>query len=184
MRWFTFSTSRTASGLSPVSRASTSQSISPGRSSASVAGAVTSHHTWRAAWAGTCTTCGSNVSSAARGATCTVIGRWMVLRTVKPAWKRSPVRTSGGRPLISCRSCAVRMCVWPVPKYEMPLSATATTRNVVSASLSGTVTRALPCASSCTFGCHSSSVSSSSRTAPPARAAVVPSPPGGSALRP
>ena len=140
---------------------------------------MTCQVTSRASPAGTSTVCASSVSSVARGVNCTFIGAWVVLRTVMSARKASPPRTSGGRPLMICKSCVAAMVVRPVPNRPVPLSAMATMRKLVSASFSGTSMVARPCASSCSLGCHSSSVPSSSRVgAPP------PSPPAGTALRP
>ncbi len=125
------------------------------------------------------TVCLSRLSSVARGATSTRMARAVVLRSVIWARNASPPRTSGGRPLMICRSCVARMLVLPVPNSPVPASATATILNVVSASLSGTVTRAWPWASSLMAGCHSSSVSSSSRVG-----ARPPPPPAGTAFLP
>ena len=71
------------------------------------------------------------------------------------------------------------MSVPPVPNRPAPLLATATMRNDVSESFSGTSTTASPFLSSTTFPFHSSSVSNSSRPA-----LRPPPPPCGNALRP
>ena len=89
-------------------------------------------------------------SSVARGAASTFIAFCVVLRSVIWARNWSSSRTSGGRPLMICRSCVAWIDVWPVPNRPVPASATATIRKVVSASLSGTVTVAWPLASSTT----------------------------------
>ena len=95
------------------------------------------------------------------------------------ATKRSPSRTSGGRPASSCRSCVTRMLVLPVPNFCTSASATATRRKLVSESFSGTSIVASPLASRTTFGFQTSSVSNSSRVAPrppppPAATAFLP----------
>ena len=82
--------------------------------------------------------CGFSSSSVARGVSTTFIGFWVVLRSVSMARNWSPSRTSGGRPLMICKSCVARMVVCPVPNRPVPMSATATIWNVVSASFSGT----------------------------------------------
>jgi hypothetical protein len=46
----------------------------------------------------------------------TFIVRAVVLRSVSMAAKRSPSRTSGGRPASTCRSCVTRILVLPLPK--------------------------------------------------------------------
>ena len=77
------------------------------------------------------------------------------------------------------RSCVVRMEVAPVPKSASPPEATATMRNAVIESLSGTSTVAVPSASSGTRARQSRSVSNSSRVG-----CRPPAPPCGKALRP
>ena len=105
--------------------------------------------------------------------------RAVVLRSVSIATKRSPSRTSGGRPESTCRSCVTRMLVAPLPKRCAPSSAMATRRKLVSESFSGTSTTASPLASSTTRSFHTSSVSNSSRVPP-----LPPPPPAATALRP
>jgi hypothetical protein len=107
------------------------------------------------------------------------ISRAVVLRNVSRAWNWSPLRTSGGRPGSTCRSCVTRMLVEPVPKVCTPASATATRRKPVSESLRGTSTTASPFASSGTRAFHSNKVSNSSRVPP-----RPPPPPAATALRP
>ena len=107
------------------------------------------------------------------------ISRAVVLRSVSIALKRSPSRTSGGKPDSTCRSCDTRMRALPVPKRCTPSSATATSLKLVSESLSGTSIVASPLPSSVTTGRHSSSVSNSSRVPP-----RPPPPPAATALRP
>ena len=176
MRWRALSASR-----APliVSLASISQRIASCRVNASCAGAVTIHATSRASPAGISTVCGLSSSSVARGATSTFIAALVVLRNVICARYWSSSRTSGGKPLMICKSCVALIVVCPVPNKPVAASATATILNVVSASFSGTLTTAWPCASSCTRGFQSSSVSSSSRV--PLR---PPPPPAATALRP
>ena len=110
---------------------------------------------------------------------CTFISRAVVLRRVSIALKRSPSRTSGGRPDKICKSWVTRMLVLPVPNCCVPASAMATSLKRVSESFSGTSTTASPFASSSTFAFHTSSVSNSSRVLP-----RPPPPPAASALRP
>ena len=77
------------------------------------------------------------------------------------------------------RSCVVRMEVAPVPKSASPPEATATMRNAVIESLSGTSTVAVPSASSGTRARQSKSVSNSSRVG-----CRPPAPPCGRAFKP
>ena len=176
MRWRAFNASRAPL---TVSRASISHRMACERSCASCAGAVTIHATSRASPAGMSTSWGLRSSSVARGVTSTFIACWVVLRRVSWARNRSSSRTSGGSPLMICKSCVARMVVDPVPNKPTDASATATILKVVSASFSGTITTAEPLPSSFTLGFHNSSVSSSSR-AP----LLPPPPPAGTALRP
>ena len=108
------------------------------------------------------------------------MARSLALRTVKPAWNLSCSRTTGGRPENSMRSCVDCTDAEPVPNRSMSPLATATMRNEVSESFSGTVASAWPCSSSFTVACQNSSVSNSSRADLP----PPPSPPAASALRP
>ena len=115
----------------------------------------------------------------ALGVTSTFMAFCVVLRSVICARNWSPSRTSGGRPLMICKSCVARMLVCPVPNRPVDASATATILKVVKASFSGTFTTAWPLASSTTLGFHSSRVSSSSRVwlrppPPPAGTAFLP----------
>lgn len=162
-----------------MSLASISHRMASARVCPSCAGAVTVHATSRASPAGMSTVCGSSVSRVARGVASTFIGFCVVLRRVIWARNWSSSRTSGGRPLMICKSCVAWMLACPVPNRLAPESATATILKVVSASFSGTVTTAWPLASSTTFGFHTSRVSSSSRVWP-----LPPPPPAGTALRP
>ena len=115
----------------------------------------------------------------ATGRASTVMAAAEALRTVTVARKRSPVRTSGGRPANTMRSRLERIVVSPVPKRPAPAEATATMRKAVMLSFSGTSTVASPSASSGTRACHASSVSNSSRVT-----CRPPPPPGGRALTP
>jgi len=166
----------------PFSAAATSHRIVPLRLYASSAGAVISQPISRASPAGICTVCAGSVwasTSVARAVASTVIARCVVLRSVNIARYLSSSRTSRGRPEIICRSCVAAMLALPLPKRFTPRSATATMRKLVSESLSGTSSVALPSPSSCTRGFHSSNVSNSSRVG-----LLPPPPPAGTALRP
>ncbi|MNV39216.1 hypothetical protein D3C71_1307880 [compost metagenome] len=176
MRWRALSESRAPP---TVSFASISHRMDSARVCASCAGAVTFQATSRASSGGMSMVCGFRSSSVARGDTSTFIAVLVVLRSVIWARNWSSSRTSGGRPLMICKSCVARMLVLPVPKRPVAASATATILKVVSASFSGTVTLAWPLASSWMEGSHSSSVSSSSRVC-----ARPPPPPAGTAFLP
>ena len=109
----------------------------------------------------------------------TFISRVVVLRRVSIAAKRSPSRTSGGKPASTCRSWVTRMLALPVPNFCTSASATATRRKLVSESLSGTSIVASPLPSRTTLGFQTRSVSNSSRVAPrppppPAATAFLP----------
>ena len=152
-------------------------------------GTCTGQRTSAAAPAASCTVCTAGCAEAGEKSTApsalplsvafTAIARAVVLRSVKPASKRSPARASGDRPLSICKSCVTRTLVLPVPKRSVPASATATSRKLVSESFNGTSMTAWPCASRVTVPRHSSSVSNSSRVG-----LRPPPPPGGKALRP
>jgi hypothetical protein len=109
----------------------------------------------------------------------TNIPRAVVLRKVSIALKRSPSRTSGGRPESICRSCVTRTLALPVPNCCVPASAMATSLKLVSESFSGTSITASPLASSATTAFQISRVSNSSRVLP-----RPPPPPAATALRP
>ena len=145
------------------------------------AGTLTGQRSSAAPPAGIATCCAGSVSGPPSVAL-TVIARAVVLRSVQSASKRSPSRTSVGSPDSICRSCVTRIVAAPLPKRSScapPPAATATRRKALSESFSGTSSVARPCASSCTSGRHSSSVSNSSRVG-----LRPPLPPGASALRP
>ena len=170
----TFSRSATDLPAAPVSATATSQ-----RSCVTLYGAVTSHPVSRASPAASVTRAAGKACPPTFPLTSTSAWRCDVLRTVKRASKRSPSRTSGGKPDTSIRSWVVRIEVCPVPNSPMPESATAIMRNEVSESFSGMSTLARPFASSGTLAFHSSSVSNSSRAV-----CRPPPPPCASALRP
>ena len=158
------------------------------------AGTATGHAISFAAPAASTTSCGGRAigrrtnslppAAAGRSAVpCSVartfISRAVVLRRVSMALKRSPSRTSGGRPASTCRSWVTRMLALPVPNFCTSASATATSRKLVSESLIGTATVASPLASTTMFAFQISSVSNSSRAEP-----RPPPPPAATAFRP
>ena len=175
-RWPTVSAS-----LAPLVRsvACTVQRTVPSSACARAIGSCTGHSSVLASPAGISTFCAASSRPVAWGWSCTCMGCAVVLRTVNRAMNWSPSRTTGGRPLISCKSWVVAIVVLPVPKRSSPSSAMATISKLVRASLSGTCTWARPWASSGTTGCHSSKVSNNSRVL-----LRPPPPPGAAAFSP
>ena len=157
---FCWAFSRSDDGLpvDPTSVAATSQ-----RNCATLNGAVTSQPTSRASPAASDTRATGKAWPARLPFTSTSVWRCEALRTVKRASKRSPSRTSGGKPDNSIRSWVARIEVWPVPNKPLPESATAMMRNEVIESLSGMSTLARPFSSSGTFAFHNNNVSNNSR---------------------
>ena len=149
-------------------------------------GTVTSHVTSRASPGASSASLFSSaagvapgVSGVTRAVTATSMRFSDALRTVAMARKRSPSRTTGGRPESSIRSCVERIDASPVPKSPAPEDAMATILKLVSESLSGISTLAFPAASRLTRAFHNSSVSNSSRAderppPPPAAIAFLP----------
>jgi len=175
----TFSKSRAGSDAVPDSAASICQSsfarpTGTAMSQPSSRASPGARLTWRASRPGS-----AWPAPATRADSMAWMLRCEALRSVKPARKRSPSRTSGGSPESSIRSWVERNEALPVPNQPAPPLATATMRKLVSESLSGISTLALPSMSSATRAFHSSSVSKSSRAEP-----RPPPPPAATALRP
>ncbi|OPZ60807.1 MAG: hypothetical protein BWY87_00250 [Deltaproteobacteria bacterium ADurb.Bin510] len=105
--------------------------------------------------------------------------RSLALRTVKPAWKWSPSRTSGATPGSSMSSWVVVIEALPLPKRPAPWVATPTILKALSESLSLMSKLASPRSSSLSSACQYSRVSKSSRVSwrpppPPAATALSP----------
>ena len=134
--------------------------MAPSRSPASIShasapapdGTVTSHVIARDSPGASVAARGSSAAPrpSTRARATTSIVRAAALRSVTSAPNRSPARTNGGSPASSIRSSVVRSVAAPVPKRPVPLVATATTRKLVSESLSGISTVASPRSSSAT----------------------------------